>query len=860
MTLLTKEKERIPTGMFMLQVVQLALVLAVAHIFLIEQNYGFDRLIPVILLGFVVHALLPLPSRGWFFVLLFPVWSVMLLGPTAAAVLLAFGVFLFVLCHLPIALWVRAGILVAVAISLAAVRVGMVESLATHVPMYFRTQTLPMLAAIFMFRTAIYLYDLRHEKGPVSLSQRLGYFFLFPNICFPLFPVVDYQTYKRTYFDRNQLEIYQKGIDWILRGITHLLLYRIVYHYFVPDPLAIHDLAGVGQYVLSSFLLYLRVSGLFHLIIGILCLFGYNLPETHHRYYLAESFTDFWRRINIYWKDFMVKLFYFPMFMSLRRFGVTTAMIVATLATFVITWFLHSYQWFWLRGTFPLHPQDMIFWGILAVLVTANSLYEEKYGRKRRSLTRKQRPTPQEALGRSARTVSVFVVICVLWSFWTSTSIDQWLAVMTIAGTASPSEVFTVVLLLLLAVAVGVLVQVAGGREPVDRKRAAVSIPYRASWVGAATIVLLAIAYPGVNNRLDPRAASMVATITGDQLNIRDQQQLVKGYYEELLGVESSGSMVWSVRSEEPATWRWNGNPGTEHRVYTNDMRYAVMRPHVDAIDKGESFKTNRWGMRDQNYDKEKPAGTYRIAMLGSSYTVGAGVVMESTFPSLVEERLSSADADSPYSRVEVLNFASAGYSILRRQALFEKNALEFDIDLVVDMSITGEAYLAVRNLRAAVQDKLPDLDPILLDIVRRAHVTSEMSSEAIESRLGAYTDEILRWGYEQLSLKARQNNVEALVFMLPRVDDTDAIYREEWKALSKMTQEAGLTTVSLEGVYGPLNERRALKLALWDSHPNIEGHSLLAERVYREFISLGYLRKGVAAGSTPTQIGTTNE
>jgi hypothetical protein len=502
----------------------------------------------------------------------------------------------------------------------------------------------------------------------------------------------------------------------------------------------------------------------------------------------------------------------------------------------------------------------MIFWGILAVLVTANSLYEEKYGRRRRSLTKKQRPTFQEALGRSARTVSVFVVICVLWSFWTSTSIDQWLTVMSVAGTASMGEIVVVFLLLLLAVVIGVLVQLVGGRESVDRKRLTVLIPYRASWVGAATIALLAIAYPGVNNRLDPRAASMVATITGDQLNIRDQQQLVKGYYEELLGVESSGSMVWSVRAEEPATWRWGGKSGSGYRVYTHDMRYAVMQPYIDTVDKGQSFRTNQWGMRDQDYDKEKPAGTYRIAMVGSSYTVGAGVVMESTFPSLVEERLNAADIGSPYRRFEVLNFASAGYSILRRQALFEKNALDFDIDLVVDMSISGEAHLAVRNLRAAVKHKLPDLDPILLDIVRRAEVVAEMSSEAIESRLGPYSDEILRWGYQQLSLAARQNNVEALVFVMPRVDDTDAIYREEWEALSKMAQEAGLTAVNLEGVYGPLNKRRALKLALWDSHPNTEGHSLLAERIYDEFMNLGYLMKPDTAGLTSGGAGNHDE
>lgn len=846
--------------MFVLQVVQLGLVLTVAHIFLIEQTYGFDRLIPAVLIGFIVHAWLPPRWRGWFFVLLFPVCSIALLGPIAGAVLVTLGVVLFLLCHLPIALSARAGVLVAVGIGLASVRAGMVETTIPDVQMYFQTQTLPILSAMFMFRTAVYLYDLRHEKGAVPLSQRLGYFFLFPNICFPLFPVIDYQTFKRTYFDRAELEIYQKGIDWILRGITHLLLYRIVYHYYVPDPLEIDDLAGVGQYVLSSFLLYLRVSGLFHLIIGILCLFGYDLPETHHRYYLAESFTDFWRRINIYWKDFMVKLFYFPMFMSLRRWGVTRAMIVATLATFFITWLLHSYQWFWLRGTFPLHPQDVIFWGILAVLVTANSLYEEKFGRKRRFLTKKDRPTLRHALGRSVRTVLVFVVICLLWSFWTSTSIDGWLAVMSIAGSASAVEILAVALLLLSAISIGVLVQLVGRPDSVERKTMEVSIPYRAARVGAATIVLLAVANPAINGRLEPRAASMIATITGDQLNTRDQQQLVKGYYEELLGVESSGSMVWSVRSEQPETWRWNGHAGSGYQVETHDLRGAEMRPHINAIDKGQSFITNQWGMRDQEYDKPKAPGTYRIAMLGSSHTLGAGVVMENTFPSLVERRLNTGDINSLHRKVELLNFAHAGDSILRRLARLHKNAIAFDIDFVVDMSVSGEAHLAVRNLRDAVRDSTPDMDPALLDIVRRAAVTPEMSSEAIESRLGPFADEILRAAFQQLSLTAKQNNVKAVVFVLPRVDDTDAIYREEWESISKLVHEAGLMAINLEGVYGPLNNRSALKLASWDWHPNTEGHALLAERIYQEFTNLGYLTSKVDASSSISRRSGNNE
>ncbi len=854
------KNSRLHIGMFALQVVQLGLLLTVAHFFLIEQTYGFDRLIPIIVVGFLVHALLPVRWRGWFFLLLFPVASITLLGPVAGAVLVVLGIFLFLLCHLPIPLTARAVILILVGIGLAAVRAGAAEATGVRALMYVQTQTLPILSAIFMFRTAIYLYDLRHEKGPVPLSERLGYFFLFPNIFFPLFPVIDYQTFKRTYFDRAQLEIYQKGIDWILRGIIHLLLYRIVYHYFVPDPLQIDDLAGVGQYVLSSFLLYLRVSGLFHLVIGILCLFGYNLPETHHRYYLAESFTDFWRRINIYWKDFMMKLFYFPIFMSLRRWGVTRAMIVATLATFFITWLLHSYQWFWLRGTFTLNPQDMIFWGVLAVLVTANSLYEEKYGRKRQVRTKHEKPTLHFALARSAKTVLVFAIICVLWSFWTSSSIDQWLAVMSIAGTATAVDVAVVLLLFFLAVSVGVIVQLIGSPDSAIRKPAGISIPYRAARVGGAAALLLVVAYPGMSNRFDPRAPSIVATISGDQLNSRDQQQLIRGYYEELLGVESSGSMVWSVRSEEPDTWRWNDHERSMFQEETHDMRDTVMRPHINAVHKGQIFTTNAWGMRDQEYQRAKPEGTYRIALLGSSHTLGAGILMENTFPSILERQLNAGRMDFSRPRIELLNFALAADSILRRLARFQQDALDFEIDMVVDIAMSGEEQLVVSNLREAIKDRNPGLDAALLDIVNRAAVTPEMSKEAIDSRLGPFADEILLLAFQKLSHAAKQNAIEALVFVLPRVDDSDAIFDKEWQHLSKLLNEAGLTAINLGGVYGSLNDRNRLKLASWDWHPNTEAHALVAERIYHEIRNLDQFATRINADrSLPGSAGRTS-
>src|SRR4029078_2481138 len=175
------------------------------------------------------------------------------------------------------------------------------------------------------------------------------------------------------------------------------------------------------RYLIANFGLYLRISGQFHVIVGILHLFGFNLPETHHLYFMASSFTDLWRRINIYWKDFMLKVFYYPTYFRIRQWGANSSLIFSTAFVFFLTWFFHAYQWFWLRGSFLLTAPDMLFWFILALLVVANTPYEAKRGRKR-SLVQ-QRESVVDIAALAIRSAATFSVMAILWSLWSSESV-----------------------------------------------------------------------------------------------------------------------------------------------------------------------------------------------------------------------------------------------------------------------------------------------------------------------------------------------------------------------------------------------------------------------------------------------------
>ncbi len=92
---------------------------------------------------------------------------------------------------------------------------------------------------------------------------------------------------------------------------------------------------------------------------------------------------------------------------------------------FVVTWLLHSYQWFWLRGELLFTWPDTLFWGILGALVIVNVVIEAR---------RKQKPVVKGWQGYALRALQIagtFSLITTLWSLWNASSVGEWLDVMT---------------------------------------------------------------------------------------------------------------------------------------------------------------------------------------------------------------------------------------------------------------------------------------------------------------------------------------------------------------------------------------------------------------------------------------------
>lgn len=113
-----------------------------------------------------------------------------------------------------------------------------------------------------------------------------------------------------------------------------------------------------------------------------------------------------------------------------------------------------------------------------------------------------------------------------------------------------------------------------------------------------------------------------------------------------------------------------------------SDLIIYRLKPNLSVKFHDVPVTTNSFGMRGPEIRVEKPAGVYRIALLGDSFAFGWGVEEEKTFARVIERELNAALPQGP--KVELLNFGVPGYSTFQEVASFEQYGAKFHPDLVL--------------------------------------------------------------------------------------------------------------------------------------------------------------------------------
>ncbi|TND09661.1 MAG: hypothetical protein FD123_1018 [Bacteroidetes bacterium] len=792
---------------FLLLVLQLALTGALLFAYGIEAANGMNILLPFFCGAILVHYWLPAHFRpAWFTI---AGWTCLFyaLGWISGGLTIAIALCFFTCAHLPLRAWFRAAIALAITGALIAVRMQLVYM--PHILV-----AVPVLGSMLMFRFILYMYELKHEKQKASWTERLSYFFNPVNLVFPLFPILDYKTWLRSIYNDSAEKIYARATRRILLGIFQLLAYRWIYLH-LPNPSNLQTANELLIFIFGGYALIFRMLGIFWIAIGLLGYFGYNLPPVFENAFFITGFHEIWRKINIYWRDFITKVFYYEIYFKLRK-RIKNAVFASTLIAFVITWLLHDWQWFWLRGDFSFRLTDMLYWLLLGTFISLALAREEKAGAKK-----------QESKSYAAsvvfmlRVLAMYFAMSFLWTLWNSATVSEWFFLLGKIAHEPAGALPTISILAGIVLAGALLRYLVVNRQKMPQLSAQGTLILTA----ASAILLLLPFWKTAAVALPPAAAAVFADVSKQKLNQQDRENTEQGYYEML--VDGRGESPWEQHVNVHGRGQWF----SKAELPANDIRKRTLRPSVKIVNGASTFTTNRWGMRSPECDTAKPKNVFRIAVLGSSYEMGSGVSDEEVFVRILEKKLNDSLIRAGDSlRVEILNFSAGGYHMPQYAWICDNMAKKFHPDILLCFAHSDELRRLNAVMAGMVKNGADLYFSYLESVKEKTGVNQKMSRTEIRNRLQPVTDSIHGWSLGHI---ARSFPSFKFWIYLPSLNSPGP--DGEFEKLEKRATAAGFIPLSLRGVYGKYTEDE-LQVQPNDNHPNATGHQLIGDALYNEF------------------------
>ncbi len=152
-------------------------------------------------------------------------------------------------------------------------------------------------------------------------------------------------------------------------------------------------------------------------------------------------------------------------------------------------------------------------------------------------------------------------------------------------------------------------------------------------------------------------------------------------------------------------------HPVADNILHHKFKPFSTGRLRTSELD--TDYNISSLGLRDKEYSVQKPANTFRILMLGDSFTEGDGVFSSETFSKRLEEKLQTRQGAMKF---EVINAGVGSYSSLLEYLYLKHCGLRFNPDLVIlnfdlsdvydDISYTALARFDENGIPVAVRSE----------------------------------------------------------------------------------------------------------------------------------------------------------
>lgn len=786
-------------GIVFLYAILLWVTLYSLDILHIETESGITKLAIFIVPGFLVSSLLPARFKAFIFILVFITSSIYAFEYFSGGLLLVCILLFYVILFHGLR-WIWSAVLAIILLVMFVI----LRSDLLYLPRL--NLVVPFLLSIVMFRVLILLYDSQYAALSKNHWINLAYLFSFPNLSFLFSPILDYRTFVKSYCEIPSLRLFHQSMVFISLGVLQLVIYKVVYALVYIPVSDVTDLPSLLLYLSVGYVTVLKLSGICTLFIGLIVAFGFNMPAPFGNFLLAHSFIDFWRKVNVYWRAFMMKIIYLPFFFAIRK-KTKYAFSISIFFTFIASWLFHIYQRLGIAGSLSVSYNDFLFWLILGLLVTFTSKSSDEVA----SHPQVEGKSIPELFRESLGVIMVTFSMLFLWFLWKSDRLTDFFYVISKGMFVSWHQIvylFVIMVIFVLVYTLGFyFINILTVKFRLNRLL--IAAPY----IFIMLLFLLAICKLKTDNILIAAIKQPV------KLNQADIEKAETGYYESVLNVSSN----WELNLKRAKRF----DALDKVSVRTNDLLVNQFTSQANVSLNGYTIQTNSFGIRDKEYSKLKPDNCIRIAILGASYELGAGVNNHEIFESITEKRLNERlQADS----VEILNFSMGGYTSVHELELLNAKVIMYKPDVVIVFAHTDELRRATGFFARYIKNGTNLKYEFLKKIKVNSGVKQFMSDFELKERLRPYMSQITMWTYQEMVSLCRLNNIQPVWIFLPTTNDI--ITQQKIDEVERPAIKAGFKVFTMKTVFLNVSPKD-ISISDTDPHPNKYGHFLLAEAFY---------------------------
>jgi lysophospholipase L1-like esterase len=272
-------------------------------------------------------------------------------------------------------------------------------------------------------------------------------------------------------------------------------------------------------------------------------------------------------------------------------------------------------------------------------------------------------------------------------------------------------------------------------------------------------------------------------------------------------------------------------------RPVPNPQLSFAHQPNGHAFLMGVDVQINSQGLRDNEHSLAKPAGVYRVMLLGDSTTFGWGVPFNETSAKILERSLNATHIPG-YDHVEVLNAGVGNYDTVQEVTYYETRGRAFHPDLVVlvyfindpePVPVERKGFLIDSSYLIAFS--VNRFDGVLRRIGTRPDWNKYYSSLYDDDRPGF---QACKAALVDLASTTKRENTKLLVAILPELHQINGSYpftAAHQKIKNVLAAEHAPVLDLVDGLrnHGPEN---TLWVTPLDDHPNGKANTLVAAQI----------------------------